>query len=292
MSSKLIGTGVALVTPFNSDGSIDFKSFKKLINNLITNKIDYVVPLGTTGESATLTKDEKKAVFDFTLETVDNRIPVVAGLGSNNTRELCDFLNHFDKKGFTAILSVAPYYNKPNQEGHYQHYRMVSEHAPLPVILYNVPGRTGVNMSAETTLRLANDFKNIIAIKEASGNMEQVMYLLKHKPKNFMVISGDDNLTLPFIACGAQGVISVVANAWPKDYAQMTRYALAGDFEKARKLHYKLTDITNLLFADGSPGGIKTVLKMKNICGDTLRLPLMGPSEAVIKKLKAAVESY
>lgn len=292
MSSKLIGTGVALVTPFHSDGNIDFKSYKKLINNLIANKVDYLVPMGTTGESVTLTKDEKQAIFDITIETVDGRVPVVAGVGGNNTREVCDYLNHFDKKGFTAILSVAPYYNKPNQEGLYQHYRMISEHSPLPVILYNVPGRSGMNMTAETTLRLANDFKNIIAVKEASGNIDQMMYILKHKPKNFMLISGDDGITLPLIALGASGVISVVGNAWPKDFAQMTRYALAGEYEKARKLHYKLTDIINLLFADGSPGGIKSVLKMKGICGDTVRLPLMLPSDAVIKKLKAAVDSY
>ncbi len=292
MSIKLTGTGVALVTPFHNDGSIDFKSFKKLINNLITNKVDYVVPMGTTGESVTLSKDEKQAIFDFTLETVDGRVPVVAGVGGNKPRKLCDYLNHFDKKGFAAILSVAPYYNKPNQEGHYQHYRMVAEHSPLPVILYNVPGRTGANMTAETTLRLANDFKNIIAVKEASGNIDQMMSIIKHKPKNFQLISGDDGITLPLISLGAVGVISVVANAWPKDYAQMVRYALAGDFEKARKLHYKLTDIINLLFADGSPGGIKTVLKLKGICGDTVRLPLVAPSEAVQKRLKAAVEQY
>ncbi len=292
MSTKLVGTGVALVTPFHSDGNIDFKSYKKLINNLIANKVDYLVPMGTTGESATLTKDEKQAIFDITLETVDGRVPVVAGIGGNNTREVCDYLNSFDKKGFTAILSVAPYYNKPNQEGLYQHYRMVAEHSPLPVILYNVPGRTGMNMTAETTLRLANDFKNIIAVKEASGNLDQIMAILKNKPKNFMVISGDDNLTLPLVSLGASGVISVVANAWPKDYAQMTRLALAGDYEKARKLHYKLTDIINLLFADGSPGGIKAVLKMKGICGETVRLPLFPPSDTVLKKLKSAVENY
>lgn len=292
MNTKLSGTGVALVTPFHSDGNIDFKSYKKLINSLIANKVDYVVPMGTTGESVTLSKDEKQAIFDITVETVDGRVPVVAGVGGNNTREVCDYLNSFDKKGFTAILSVAPYYNKPNQEGLYQHYRMVSEHSPLPVILYNVPGRTGSNMTAETTLRLANDFKNIVAVKEASGNIDQIMSIIKNKPKNFMVISGDDAITLPLISLGASGVISVVGNAWPKEFAQMTRYALAGDYEKARKLHYKFTDIINLLFADGSPGGIKTVLKLKGICGDTVRLPLSAPSDVIIKKLKAAVDSF
>lgn len=292
MNSKLVGTGVALVTPFHQDGSIDFKSYKKLINNLITNKVDYVVPMGTTGESATLNKDEKQAIFDFTVETVEGRVPVVAGIGGNNTRDVCESLNHFDKKGFTAILSVAPYYNKPNQEGLYLHYKMIAEHSPLPLILYNVPGRTGMNMTAETTLRLANDSKNILGIKEASGNLDQIMQIIKYKPRNFMVISGDDALTLPMIALGANGVISVVANAWPKDYAQMTRLALEGEYDKARKLHYKLTDIINLLFTDGSPGGIKAVLKLKGICGDALRLPLANVSDATLKKIKAAVEAY
>ncbi len=291
MSSKLLGTGVALVTPFHADGSIDFKSYKKLINSLITNKVDYLVPMGTTGESVTLSKDEKQAIFDCTVETVDNRVPIVAGLGGNNTRELCDYLNHFDKKGFTAILSVAPYYNKPNQEGIYRHYKMVAEHAPLPIILYNVPGRTGTNMTAETTLRLAEE-KNIIGVKEASGNIDQMMTIIKNKPKNFMLISGDDGITLPLIALGAHGVISVVGNAWPKDFAQMVRFAMAGDFEKARKLHYKLTDIINLLFVDGSPGGIKAVLKLKGICEDYVRLPLCNVSDATFKKIKAAVDSY
>ncbi len=292
MRTQLHGTGIAMVTPFHKDGSIDFKSFKKLIHSLIQNKVDYLVPMGTTGESATLSKEEKKSVFDFTIETVAGRVPVVAGIGGNNTKEVCDTLDHFDKKGFTAILSVAPYYNKPNQEGLFQHYKAVAEHAPLPVILYNVPGRTGSNMTAETTLRIAHEVKNVLGIKEASGNFDQFMQILKNKPKNFIVISGDDGITLPMVSLGAVGVISVVGNAFPRDFAQMTRLALAGDYEKARKLHYKLIDIINLLFADGSPGGIKAALKMKGICEDYVRLPLMNVNEQIYKKIKSAIDTY
>lgn len=292
MKANLSGTGVALVTPFRTDGSIDFKSFKKLIQHLISNKVDYLVPMGTTGESVTLSKDEKKAVFDFVLEVNDGRLPVVAGIGGNNTREICDTLKSFDKSGFAAVLSVAPYYNKPNQEGLFQHYKMIAESAPLPVILYNVPSRTGSNMTADTTLRIAHEVKNVLGVKEASGNFEQFMQILKHKPKNFMMISGDDGITLPMIALGANGVISVVGNAFPKDFSNMVRYALAGEYDKARKLHYKLIDVINLLFADGSPGGIKAALKVMNICGDTLRAPLANVNDAVFKKIKAAVEHY
>ncbi len=292
MKANLSGTGVALVTPFRTDGSIDFKSFKKLIQHLISNKVDYLVPMGTTGESVTLSKDEKKAVFDFVLEVNDGRLPVVAGIGGNNTREICDTLKSFDKSGFAAVLSVAPYYNKPNQEGLFQHYKMIAESSPLPVILYNVPSRTGSNMTADTTLRIAHEVKNVLGVKEASGNFEQFMQILKHKPKNFMMISGDDGITLPMIALGANGVISVVGNAFPKDFSNMVRYALAGEYDKARKLHYKLIDVINLLFADGSPGGIKAALKVMNICGDTLRAPLANVNDAVFKKIKAAVEHY
>lgn len=291
MISKLIGTGVAMVTPFHKDGSIDFKSYQKLINSLIANKVDYLVPMGTTGESVTLSKEEKKEIFRFTAQTVAGRVPLVAGIGGNNTMEVIENLKAFDKKGYTAILSVAPYYNKPNQEGIFKHYQMVAKNAPLPIILYNVPGRTGTNMSVDTTLRLAKE-KNIAGIKEASGNMDQIMAILKHKPKDFIVISGDDAITLPLVALGANGVISVVANAWPKDYAQMVRLALKGDFDKARKLHYKLTDIINLLFADGSPGGIKAALKIKGICEDHVRMPLANVNADIYKKIKSAIEKY
>lgn len=291
-SNKLIGTGVAVITPFQPNGNVDFKSLKKIINNLISNNVDYLVSLGTTGESATLSKEEKKNIFDFTLEVVDGRVPLVAGIGGNNTHEVCKSLDEFNKKGFSAILSVAPYYNKPNQEGLFQHYKMVAGNAPLPIILYNVPGRTGSNMTADTTLRIANNVKNVLGIKEASGNLDQIMQIIKHKPNNFMVISGDDGIALPMIALGAVGVISVVANAWPKDFTQMIRLALNGDYIKARKLHYKLTDIINLLFADGNPGGIKAALKIKNMCDDVMRLPLAKVNENIYKKLKTAIEKY
>ena len=289
--NKLYGTGVALVTPFNPDGSVDFDGLKNLINHTITGRVEYLVSLGTTGETATLTKEEKAAIWKFTKDTVNGRVGLVAGIGGNNTLEVIENLKSFDKKGYTAILSVAPYYNKPNQEGIVKHYQMLAKNAPLPIILYNVPGRTGTNMSVETTLRLAKE-KNIAGIKEASGNMDQIMSILKHKPKEFMVISGDDALTLPLIALGANGVISVVANAWPKDYAQMVRLALKGDFEKARKLHFKLTDIINLLFVDGSPGGIKAALKIKGICEDYVRLPLANVNDSVFKKIKEAIANY
>lgn len=292
MNQALRGTGVALVTPFHNDGSVDFKGYRKLVDNLIENKVDYLVPMGTTGESVTLTKSEKQAIFDCTLEVNDGRVPVVAGIGGNNTSELCDYLNHFDPAGFSAILSVSPYYNKPSQEGLFQHYKALAENAPLPIILYNVPGRTGANMTAQTTLRIASSVKNVIGIKEASGNFEQFMQILKNKPKDFLVISGDDGITLPFIALGGDGVISVVGNAFPADFANLTRFALAGDYENARKLHYKLIDIINLLFVEGSPAGIKAALKIKGICEDKVRLPLANISAATFKSLKEAIEKY
>src|SRR5688572_20851689 len=209
---KLKGTGVAMVTPFHKDGSVNFKGFKKLIEHLISGNVDYLVPLGTTGESVTLTRDEKIAVLDFVVETVDKRIPVVAGVGGNNTQEVLKCLSEYDYTGIDAVLSVTPYYNKPSQKGLYQHYKMIANESAVPVILYNVPGRTSCNMIAETTLSLAHDFENIIGVKEASGNFEQIMTIINNKPENFLVISGDDAITLPLIAAGADGVISVVAN--------------------------------------------------------------------------------
>lgn len=286
---KLRGTGVAMTTPFHKDGSINFKGFKKLIDHLVNGKVDYVVPMGTTGESVTLTKDEKIAVLDFVVETVDKRVPVVLGLGGNNTQEVLQCLGCYDFSGVDAILSVTPYYNKPSQKGLYQHYKMISNESSVPVILYNVPGRTGCNMQAETTLNLANDFENIIGVKEASANFEQIMYIIKNKPEGFLVISGDDLLTLPLIAAGADGVISVVANAFPKEFSEMVRLALKGNFEKARELHYLLTEVTSLLFAEGSPSGIKAVLNMMEICDDHLRLPLVNISKSHYNKLATAI---
>jgi len=290
---KLKGTGVAIVTPFNKDGAIDFKALQKLINHLINGGVEYVVALGTTGESVTLSADEKKSFVEHVIEYVDTRIPVVLGLGGNNTQEILDkFKNPSDFNHITAILSVSPYYNKPNQRGIYQHYKAIAEATPVPVILYNVPGRTSSNMLADTTIKLAEEFKNIIAIKEASGNLEQCMKIIKHKPKDFMVISGDDNLTLPMIACGADGVISVVANAFPKDFSEMVRQALISNMDEARKLHYKLTDITEQLFADGNPAGIKDLLELMDICQGNLRLPLVRVNKATHNTLVELLKVY
>jgi 4-hydroxy-tetrahydrodipicolinate synthase len=289
---SLQGTGVAIVTPFTSTGHVDFFGLAKLIQHLLKGKVDYIVVLGTTGESVTLNQDEKKQVVEFVLQKVNKKIPVVLGLGGNNTQEIIQNITTTDFSGIAAILSVSPYYNKPSQEGIYQHYKAIAAHSPVPVILYNVPGRTSSNLLPETTLRLANDFSNIIGIKEASGNMEQCMRIIQSRRKNFLVISGDDNLTLPLIAAGADGVISVVANAFPKDFSNMVRSALKGDFNVSRKLHYKLMSITDQLFADGNPGGVKIALQQLGICQPYLRLPLVSPNADVQAKLKKLISSY
>lgn len=280
------GTGVAIVTPFTSKGTIDFPALTKLVEHIIKGRVEYIVVLGTTGETATLSKEEKKQVIAHIIKTTKKRIPLVLGVGGNNTAELVEQLKKDDLSDFDAILSVSPYYNKPSQEGIYQHYKAISKASPLPIILYNVPGRTASNITAETTLRLANEFENIIAIKEASGNIEQCMKIIKYRPDNFLIISGDDNLTLPLIASGADGVISVVANAYPKDFSDMVRFALVHDLKNAQKLHYKLMEITEQLFADGNPGGVKVVLAKKKITGTHVRLPLVEPNDTVKAKLK------
>jgi 4-hydroxy-tetrahydrodipicolinate synthase len=285
------GTGVAVITPFKTNGDVDFKALGKTIEHLIRGKVEYLVVMGTTGESATLEKEEKDAVVSHIREVSDKRIPLVLGVGGNDTREVVRNLSQFDLKGYSAILSVSPYYNKPSQRGIIEHYKAVAEASPLPVILYNVPGRTASNLTAETTLRLAEE-KNIIGIKEASGNMEQVMKIIKHRPKKFLVISGDDNLTLPILACGGDGVISVVANAFPKDFSEMTRQALKYNMQEAQRLHYKLTDITEQLFADGNPGGVKAVMEMMKLCSETVRLPLVPVNDTVKKKLAGMLKSY
>jgi len=284
-ANKFNGTGVAIVTPFNANGSVDYTSLTKLVEYLIKNKVEYIVALGTTGESVTLSKEEKALVVKHIVKTVKKRVAVVVGIGGNNTAEIVGSMKSFDFKGIDAILSVSPYYNKPSQAGIYEHYKAIAKAAPLPIILYNVPGRTNSNISAETTLKLAKDFKNIIAVKEASGNFEQIMKIIKYKPKDFLVISGDDLVTLPLIASGADGVISVVANAFPKDFSEMVRLALAGKMKEARKLHYGLTDITNALFADGNPGGVKAVLEMLGICKATVRLALLNINKTIHQSL-------
>ena len=288
----LTGTGVAIVTPFKKDGSIDFNALKKLVNHLVNGKVEYLVVMGTTGESVTLSKEEKQKVIDCVVKENKKRIPLVLGVGGNDTTEVAKQISKVDVKAFSAILSVSPYYNKPSQEGIYQHYKAISKASKLPIILYNVPGRTASNIAWDTTIRLAKDFKNIIAIKEASGSIEQAMKIINSRPKNFLVISGDDNLTLPIIASGGDGVISVVANAFPKDFSDMVRAAIEDDMAKARKLHYKLMDITDQLFADGNPGGIKQALSVLKICDTYLRLPLVEPNDKVKQKLKDLIKKY
>jgi 4-hydroxy-tetrahydrodipicolinate synthase len=274
MSQKsFTGTGVAIVTPFRNDSGVD-----------------YVVALGTTGESVTLSKDEKKAVINFVTDTIDKRIPVVVGVGGNNTQEILNTINTTDFDNIDAILSVSPYYNKPSQAGIYLHFKAIASASPVPVILYNVPGRTGSNITAETALKMANELKNIVAIKEASGNFAQIMEIIKQKPKHFQVISGDDGITLPMIALGASGVISVVANAFPREFSAMVAHALKGEFAKATVLHYKLLDIINALFEEGSPSGVKAVLEILKISRNNVRLPLAPVSEKHYAKLDGLVK--
>lgn len=286
---NLSGTGVAIVTPFRNDRSVDFKSFGKLLNHLAEGNADYVVVLGTTGESVTLTKDEKKAVVSYVVDSVGASMPVVVGIGGNNTQEVVDSISHFDFTGIAAVLSVSPYYNKPSQEGLYQHYKAVSDACPVPVILYNVPGRTGSNIAADTTLKLARDFRNIVAIKEASGNMSQIMHIIREKPKDFLVISGDDALTLAMVAMGGSGAISVIANAFPKEFSEMIRLALKNDVEQAASFHYRLLPLIHAIFEEGSPSGIKAVLEIIKIAGNNLRLPLVPVSSKHFKKLQGLV---
>jgi 4-hydroxy-tetrahydrodipicolinate synthase len=288
--NKFHGTGVAIVTPFQADGQVDYDALGKLINYLIDGGLDYVVSLGTTGESATLSNDERKKVWEFTSKAVNGRINLVAGIGGNNTLEVVEQIKTFNTNGYDAILSASPHYNKPTQEGIYQHYKAIAEAAPLPIILYNVPSRTGSNISAETTIRLANDFKNIIGIKEASGNFDQLNQIARDKPEAFLLISGDDPISLPIIALGGVGVISVTGNALPKQVSDMIKTCLAGDFKSAQKAHSQLIDFTRLMFVEGSPAGVKTALKHLGICGDTVRLPLVQVSPAIAEKIKEEIK--
>lgn len=289
--NKFRGTGVAIVTPFKANNEVDFEGLENVTNHIINGKCEYIVILGTTGETATLNKQEKQQVVD-TIKRVNNgRVPLVMGIGGNNTAEILETIAHFDFTGFDAVLSVSPYYNKPNQQGLIHHYTAIADACPRPVILYNVPGRTGSNMTAATTLTLAKH-PNIIGMKEASGNMEQCMAIIKNKPDDFLVISGDDALTLPLIGAGMDGVISVIANAYPADWSEMVRLALAGDFVAARKLHYKLLDLSITIFADGSPGGIKELLNYMNICGTHVRLPLYPVNDEVKNKLLDMAKNY
>lgn len=291
--NTITGTGVAIVTPFRKDGSIDFKSLEKLINFLISKGVNYLVVLGTTGETPVLTKDEKQAIVNQVIEITNKRVPIVQGLGGNNTLELVSQLQNNSFEGIDAILSVAPYYNKPGQEGIYQHYKSFVQHSPLPVILYNVPGRTGVNITAETTLRLVKEFgKQIIATKEASGNMAQIMDILKDKPAGFKLISGDDALTFPLMCLGSTGVISVVANAFPAEFSTMVKHLNEGKIAEARKIHFKMLPIIDLVFAEGSPTGIKAYLDVMGIVPNYLRLPLVPASKDLYKKIELSLKNF
>ena len=283
-SSKFGGTGVAIVTPFDNKKQVDFPSLKKIVN-YVNKFVDYIVVLGTTGENPVLSQDEKIKVIKSVIEYNNGKVPVIAGIGGYDTSALIAGYKKYCIKGVDAVLSVTPYYNKPNQQGLYEHYKMISETTPLPVILYNVPGRTGVNMLAETTLRLANDFKNLIAVKEASGNVEQIMSIIKDKPKDFHVISGDDALTLPLVAAGADGVISVTANILSQKVSEMVKFARENNLIEARKIHYDILDFTALLFKEGSPGGVKAAMSSKGLCRNILRLPLVPVSENLYKMI-------
>jgi 4-hydroxy-tetrahydrodipicolinate synthase len=280
------GLGVAMITPFKKDLSVDVDALKNLTNHLVENGADYLVVMGTTGETPALDKEDKKLVLDTILTTNAGRKPIVLGMGGNNTHELCLQLDRMETAGISAILSVAPYYNKPTQNGMFEHYKAVSEHSKLPIILYNVPGRTGSNMLADTTLRIAYDCRNVIGIKEASGNIEQVMTIIKDRRKDFLVISGDDAITLPLIASGADGVISVVGNAFPNEFGNMVHHALKGEFAEARALHYRLLEITQLMFVEGNPAGVKEVLSHLDICEHYLRLPLVPVSQVTSERMR------
>jgi 4-hydroxy-tetrahydrodipicolinate synthase len=286
------GTGVAIITPFNDDSSVDFPRLERMVEYCIEGKVNNITVLGTTGESATLNKKEKLDIVDTVVKTVSKRVTVIVGIGGNNTMDVLEGIKTVNLSNIDGILSIVPYYNKPNQNGIYEHYKAIAKISPLPVIMYNVPGRTGVNMTAETTVKLAHDFRNLVAVKEASGNMMQVMEILRDKPANFEVISGDDGITLPMIAVGATGVISVVANAFPADFSTMVREAMGGNYVLARKIHFELLDIIGGLFTEGSPAGVKAILADMGIIRNVVRLPLTPVSDKHHAKLAELVKKF
>ena len=293
MSKELFsGTGVAIVTPFRDDESIDFISMGKVIEHLIAGKVEYIVALGTTGESVTLNGEEKIAVINFVLEVVNNRVPVVMGIGGNNTHDVVQAVTAVCDENIpvAGILSVSPYYNKPTQEGIYHHYKKIAAACNLPVILYNVPGRTGGNIAASTTLKLAKEIRNIVAIKEASGDLNQINHILKNKPKDFIVISGDDQLTLPMIALGSSGAISVSANAFPLEYSTMVRHALKGSLGKAQELQNSLLDLMDAHFVEGNPAGVKASLAIRKLIDNNLRLPLCPVSKQTYSRIQTLID--
>lgn len=292
MQNIFKGLGVALVTPFKADGSVDYDALRRLLDYQLSNGVDFLCVLGTTAETPCLSAEEKVKVKNIVVEKVQGRVPILLGCGGNNTAAVVEYLKNDDFTGVDGILSVCPYYNKPSQEGLYQHFKAIANATDLPVVLYNVPGRVGVNMTAETTLRLANDCPNIVAIKEASGNFAQIDDIIKNKPSHFDVISGDDGITFPLITLGAVGVISVIGNALPKEFSRMVRLALNGDYKNALEIHHKFTELFGLLFVDGNPAGVKAMLNIMGLIENQLRLPLvparittLGEISAIVKEL-------
>lgn len=286
IQTKLRGMGVALITPFKEDESVDYDALMRLVDYQLQNGTDFLCVLGTTAETPTLTEDEKNKIKKLVVERVNGKMPILLGLGGNNTKSIVDSLKTEDFTGIDAILSVVPYYNKPSQEGLYQHYKAIANATELPIVLYNVPGRTGVNMTAETTLRIARDFKNVVAIKEASGNITQMDDIIKNKPANFNVISGDDGITFPLITLGAVGVISVIGNAFPREFSRMTRLALSGDYANALTIHHSFTELFELLFVDGNPAGVKAMLNAMGLIENKLRLPLVPTRITTFEKMR------
>ncbi|PLW94657.1 MAG: 4-hydroxy-tetrahydrodipicolinate synthase [Marinilabiliales bacterium] len=292
MNMVFKGTGVAIVTPFDKHKQVDYPAIERLLNHIIKGGVEFVVAMGTTSEAVTLDESEKMEVLLHIIQVVNGQLPIVLGIGGNNTKHVIDSIQSIDLNQISGILSVAPYYNKPNQLGLYEHFSAIAKSCPRPIILYNVPGRTSSNMSAQTTLKLANEFENIVAVKEASGDFNQIMKIIQNRPAHFNVLSGDDALTLPMISVGAEGVISVVANAFPKEFSDMVRLALKGNFIDAGKLHYALLDIIEQLFADGNPAGIKKALSVLNILDENLRLPLVNVNEEVSEKLNTFIHQF
>ena len=284
------GLGIALVTPFKTDGSIDYVALKRLVEYQTDNGADFLCILGTTSESPCLDQEERAEIKRFVVEVNQGRLPVLMGCGGNNTRAVVKELQSFDLRGVDGILSVCPYYNKPSQEGLYRHFKMIADNCPLPVVLYNVPGRTGINLKSETTIRLANDCRNIVAVKEAGGSLEQVDEIIKNKPAHFDVLSGDDALTFPMIASGAAGVISVIGNALPREFSRMIRLEFNGEYEPARKIHQRFTELYSLLFVDGNPAGVKALLHEMGFIENELRLPLVPTRVATVQKMAAILQ--
>ena len=285
-----MGMGIALITPFKKDGSVDFDALERLVEYQIENGTDYLVILGTTAETPTLTEEEKDEIARVVIAKTNKRLPIVMGIGGNNTRTVVEKIKSTDLSQVDAVLSVVPYYNEPSQEGIYQHYKAIAQATSTPIVLYNVPGRTGVNMKAETILRLANEFPNIVGIKEASGNFAQIDEIIKNKPNHFMVISGDDGITFPLITLGAVGVISVIGNAFPREFSRMVRLAMRGDLAGAREIHYRFTELMELLFVDGNPAGVKSMLSMMGFIENELRLPLVPTTLKTTERMRQILD--